>query len=347
MRRMLLCAALILAASGAFAATPYYLDRSGTLWSATASPEGLVLTGERDDEVVVTSTVPYELGLWSTSDTEIQVVADEVTGTVVVAFQRNWGENLSEIILATWRDDAWERVIHFTEDLGTHPRNPSMTVTQVASNYIDPSAPAEIGSDDTLVDSYVHLIWWEGDGESQHGTYALLRLTAPDTDRNALRIWNADDFLPLTFGCDVPLSTSVLEHPRFAEQSSHDRALMFFASQKTCAFQLFEVRFELEDPPDDDHGQDPRAQSVTTAQRRRHMPIFGVKKVYGAPEGVPMQNARVLIGASLNPVAYAVSDDAIQYVVATGSTWSTPRTLKLRAGLTIDRAIPLVENLAR
>ena len=342
MRRILLFAVLLLATSGAIAATPYYLDRAGILWSATASPEGLLLIGEREDEVVVTSLVPYELGLWSTSDTEIQVVADEVTGKVVVAFQRNWGEKLSEIILATWRDGSWERVTHFTEDLATHPRNPSMTVTQVSTNFANPGAPAVPGSDGTVTDSYVHLIWWEGGGEAQHGTYALLRLTAADTDRSALWVWDADSFLPLTFGCDGSPSTSTMEHPRFAEQSSRDRALVFFASQKTCLFQLFEVRFELEELPDNDWF----SQNVT-AQRRRHMPIFGIKKVYGMPEGLPMQSARVLIGASLDPVAYAINGDTIQYVVATGSEWSAPRTLKIRPGLTLDRAIPLIENLAR
>jgi hypothetical protein len=60
-----------------------------------------------------------------------------------------------------------------------------------------------------------------------------------------------------------------------------------------------------------------------------------------------MEGTRVILGANLNPVAYRVTDGAVQYVTFSNQTWSPIHTLTVSNGLTMDQAIPLVENLAR
>jgi len=63
MRRSVLACLILLGATAAFAANPYYLDRNGVLWKGTAAPEGLVLTGELNGSEVVHSVVPFPLAL--------------------------------------------------------------------------------------------------------------------------------------------------------------------------------------------------------------------------------------------------------------------------------------------
>jgi hypothetical protein len=81
--------------------------------------------------------------------------------------------------------------------------------------------------------------------------------------------------------------------------------------------------------------------------RRRHTPIFGVAGAFPMNSDFSMEGTRVILGANLNPVAYRVTDGAVQYVTFSNQTWSPIHTLTVSNGLTMDQAIPLVENLAR
>ena len=61
-----------------------------------------------------------------------------------------------------------------------------------------------------------------------------------------------------------------------------------------------------------------------------------------------MDGARMILGATTSGRSATGSSTAsIQYVVASDQGWSPVRTLTVRDGLTLDQAIPLVENLAR
>ena len=88
------------------------------------------------DGVVIVRSRSSRSRWWSagTSDTQIQVAADELTGKVVVVWQRNWSDDASEIMLAVWRDGDWERVEHLTEDLSAHPRNPAIQLSDVSDD---------------------------------------------------------------------------------------------------------------------------------------------------------------------------------------------------------------------
>jgi hypothetical protein len=339
MRRLVSFGLMLLVAAAAAAATPYYLDREGVLWKADATPSGLVLTGEHDGQQVVSSTVPFAVGIAGSSDEAIQVAADEVTGKVVVVWQRNWGGTSSEIIAAVWAGDTWEQILHLTGDVSLNPRSPAIRISQVSTTEPDPNDPSNTI---TIRDSFLHLLWWEGSGDTQHAMYALLRLTASPDDADRLLVKNLDEFARVGLSCASPPPASVVEHPLFASQASRDRAVLFFATSQSCLFHLVEVTFEFQDPPTQDDGG-----LVANDQRRRARPIFGERRVLPSPHGISLQGARVLLGSDLSPVAYQVRNDHLEYVVATDTGWSEVRTLPVSDGLTIDQAIPLVENLAR
>ncbi|MFZ5786520.1 MAG: hypothetical protein ACOY3Y_08780 [Acidobacteriota bacterium] len=335
MRRALLALAAILAATAAMAASPYYLDRTGTLWHATSAPEGLVLTGEMEDVEVMRSVVPFEIGLAGTSDTDIQVAADEVSGKVAVVWRRNWSEQASEIMMAVWSAGQWERVVHLSDDLGALPRSPAIKLTATTATFSDQNDPPQTV---TARDSFLHVTWWEGTIQ-QHGSYAALRLTAGPDDDEALVTRNLDEFVTVGLSCENPPTPEVLEHPVFASENRRDRALLFFGSERICLFQLVEVSTVVEP------GVGDSIQIV--AQRRRSRPVFGVRGVYSVPRGISMAGARMVLGSDLNPVAYRVVGSQVEYVVATDRGWTPKRTVTLREGLTVDQVIPLVEDLAR
>ncbi len=341
MRRTFLTLAFLLAATAALAANPYFLDRSGVLWKATAAPQGLVLTGVQDGAVVVRSVVPFPLAVYGTSDTQIQVAADELTGNVVVVWQRNWSQDASEIMLAVWRDGSWQRVERLAQELAAHPRNPTIQLSEVATTVPDPSAPDDPSKATAIRDSFLHVVWWEGT-EQGHGSYALLRLSADADDPDALLTRNLDAYANIGLACKVPVPPAVLEHPVFGDQAPRDRAFLLYGSQRICLFQLLEVQFALEPAATTD------SNGITViAQRRRHMPIFGVRKALEMTDQVSMEGVRVVLGANLNPVVYRVVGTTVEYVTATDTGWSPRRTLTVKDGMTMDQAIPLVESLAR
>jgi hypothetical protein len=338
MRYLALATALVLIATVGIASGPFDLDRNGVLWSAKSNSDGLILTGTRDGDTVATAMVPFEIGLAGTSDTSIQVAADDLTGKVAVVWQRNWSETYSEIIVAVWNQENWERVIHLSKDLSTLPRYPVVSISTL-------STPVPIKAEGgvqgpPLFDSFLNIMWWEGTTE-QYGMYAALSLTNPTVDNSDLYLKNLDQFVGVGLPCEVRPPAELLEHPLFASGTPKDSALLVVGVPNTCLLQLVEVRFE----------EVPSNPSNAPAQggldRRRHRPVFGLKKAYQMPSNIVLKGARVVLGGDLKPVIYTVNGEKIEYTVANESTWSPKRTLIVKEGLTLDQAIPLVENLAR
>ena len=343
MRRILLALACLTVATAALAANPYFLDRSGVLWKATSAREGLVLTGEVNGQLVVSSVVPFPLGVAGSADTQIQVAADERTGKVAVVWQRNWSEQASEIMLAVWRDGSWERIEHLSSDLAARPRFPNITLSEASTSVPNPDAPDDPSQATVISDSFLHVIWWQG--TSQGGaSYALLRLTAQPGDGDDLVQRELDAFAGLGLACDNPAPPDALEHPLFAAQTPRDRAVILYGSERNCQFNLLEVTFALSKGVT----ATTDANTITViAQRRRQMPIFGAKRTFPMTRDVSMEGARIVLGTNLSPVVYRVLGNTVEYVTATDTGWSPRRTLSVKDGLTLDQAIPLVENLAR
>lgn len=342
MRRVIASLLFTLLAGTAWAGTPFFLDRNGTLWRATATHEGVVLTGQRDGNEIARDLFPFDFGLAGTSDTNLQVAADEATGKIVLVWQRNWSASASEIMLAVWTDGNWERIERLSEDLFAQPRNPSIQLSEFTGTGADPEYPDDPTRSVEVHDSHVHVVWWEGAGEDQRANYALLRLNADLQESDALLRRDLEEFSRLGLACQNQTPPEVLEHPLFAADAQRDRALLFFGSQRICLQHLVEVRFELEPLPPPDQGP-----GTITIQRRRSVPIFGIRRSFQMPRDLSMQDTRMILGGNLMPVAYRVTPEAVEYVTATESGWSPKRTLALGQGFGIDQAIALVENLAR
>lgn len=343
MRRVIAPLLLLLVAATASAGTPFFLDRAGTLWSAVASAQGLVLTGLQDGQVTTEAVLPFELGLAGMGDTQIQVASDAVTGKVVVVWQRNWSPSASEIMLAVWSDEGWERVEHLTNDLGALPRNPAVQLSEFSATVPDPEDPENPATTIQVRDSYLHVVWWEGSGETQHASYVLLRLNAEPDEPDAMVQRDLDELTSLGLACETPASPEVLEHPVFAANAGLDRALLFFGSQRICLLHLVEVRFEIESPPP----PQPGGPISVTVQRKRSVPIFGIRRTFQVPQDFSMAGTRIILGGNSSPLAYRVNGPVVEYALATETGWSPKRSLALDQGMAVEDAIALVEGLAR
>ena len=340
MRRTFLACLAIFGATAAFAANPYFLDRNGVLWNATASSDGLLLSGQRDGVVLTQNLVPFPILFPGAADNQIQVVADDLTGKVAVLWQRQWNSNAAEIMLAVWNGRSWERVEHLSTNLGAIPRNPSIRLTTVATRVPDPNSPDDPNKATIVQDSFVHAAWWEGSDQT-HGMYALLQLTADPGDPSGLTLQDLSDFTMLGFPCTVPVPAQTLEHPVFASDSSSDSARLLFGSQEQCLLLELDVHFSLE-------ASAASAAGAQIVNRRRHTPIFGVAGAFPLNANMSMDDTRVILGTNQTPVAYRVLDGGtLQYVTFSKGQWSDVRTLPVSKTLTMDQAISLVENLAR
>lgn len=343
MRRAAFVLLCLLLAPGLWAAAPFALDQQGVLWKAASTREGLLLTAELNGQEIVRSLVPYVVGIAGSEDRAIQVAADELTGKVAVVWQRHFAEGYSQIMLGVWQAGTWERVEPLTGDFSLDPRYPQSRLSKVETTVLEDVEGQEEPVPVTYEDSFLHVAWWEGSGETQHGAFGLLRLTAPPDDESSLTITDLDSLIPVGTGCETLPPQEVLEHPLFASISAKDRAFVFFGSRRMCLLHLAEVSFALEPEPDPES----TPSFTVRIQRRRHMPIFGVRRVFQVPEAMDLTGARMLVGANLQPVAYKVQADKILYVTAKPLGWSPAHTLPVRDGLTMDQAIPLVEELAR
>jgi hypothetical protein len=236
-------------------------------------------------------------------------------------------------MLAVWSNGTWERITSLDPDMSSHPRNPEVKLTQVSSQVDEGNGAT------TVSDSFLNVVWWEGEGQG-HGSYALLRLTAAGDDATALSTYNLDAFIGLGLNCSTDAPSSVIEHPLFASFQARDRAVLLFASQRSCLMQVLNVSFGIQPNSSGDTG------ITMGTQRGRHVPIFGVQRLYPLPGGMELSDARVVIGSDLNPVVYRLNGGTIDYIVAVGTGWSERRSLAVSDSLTLDQAIPLVENLA-
>jgi hypothetical protein len=342
MKRTLLLLTVLLMAASAGAATPYFLDRNGVLWKASGDSNGLHLTGESEGTIVAAAVVPFPYGAAGTSDTEIQVAADEQTGKVSVVWQRNWTADLSEIMLAIWQNGEWEQVRRLSGASSANPRFPVVQISQVATRVPDADHPDDPALATTVRDAFLQVVWWEGAADNQHGTVAVWQLNAESPENALVFQGSLDRFVFQGVACDTPAPLAVLQHPQFASQTARAESLVFFGAQHTCLFYLLGIGYELSPPPAaTDNG------ITVIAQRRRHVPIFGVRKAFAMVDTLEMEGVRVVLGHDLNPVAYRVNGATVEYMAYGDKGWSPRRTLTVKDGMTMDQAIPLVENLAR
>ncbi|MFN3414305.1 MAG: hypothetical protein ACK42L_09625, partial [Thermoanaerobaculum sp.] len=222
-----------------------------------------------------------------------------------------------------------------------HARNPVLKLARSVSSYITAEDPEKTV---TVAESFALVLWWQGEGDEQQAKLAFLNLTASGDDEAALRIATLDGQLGIGIGCSQSLPPEVLEHPIFAAGTPGPVVHVLAAGPNSCLLFVHEIRFELAPSPT---AEDPQNGLGAVAMRRRHTPIFGVRKVLPVTRELSTEGTRAVLGADLQPVLYRVVPEGVEYTVANEQGWSPKSILKLSEGVSLDQAIALVENLAR
>ncbi|MGQ9835968.1 MAG: hypothetical protein ACUVRQ_08340 [Thermoanaerobaculaceae bacterium] len=338
MKRLVALLPCLLLAALVSAGDPVALDRDGILWRVSATPAGTLLVGTRDGAEVARSLVPFPLGIAGQVDRNFQLVADETTGKVVVVWQRQWGEPFSDVVLAVWNGNGWERVSYLGEEPSLAARNPVLKLAVASSSYPDPEDPQK---SITVKETFALVLWWQGIGDAGQAKLAVLSLAGSPEEEGALRVFDVSSDVGTGDRCAQPLPTELFEHPTFASAPPGPVAHLLVANPSTCLLFVHQVGFQLEPPSQGEGGFN------VVGLRRRHTPIFGVRRVLPPTRELAAEGTRAVLGADLQPVLYRVTAEGVEYTVTTASGWSVPRLLKLEEGLSLEQAVALVTGLAR
>lgn len=323
------------------AGDPVALDRNGVLWRVSATPAGTLLVGTRDGAEVARSLVPFPLGIAGQVDRNFQLVADEITGKVVVLWQRQWAELFSDVVLAVWNGSGWERLIYLGQEPSLAARNPVVKLAVASSSYPDPEDPQRSIN---VKETFALVLWWQGIGDQGQAKLAVLALGAFPEEEGSLRVMEMATDVGFGLNCTQPLPTELFEHPTFASEPPGPVAHLLVANPRTCLLFVHEVGFQLEPPSPPSQGE---GGLTVVGLRRRHTPIFGVRRILPPTRQLAAEGMKAVLGADLQPVLYRVTTEGVEYTLATASGWSAPRLLRLEEGLSLDQALALVTALAR
>lgn len=340
MPRIIIATAITaLLAAPAIARQPFALDHNGILWQAQPSPDGLLITGQRDGQEVARGFVPTApIGGLNIVDSHVEVAVDAAGSEAVVVWQRSWGRNLSEVLLARWSASGAGTVMRLSGPLANAARHPALKVQQVKWREVDGEDPEIVHS---RQETLVHVVWWEDSMWGSGARYAWLSLATPATEQKppiALvleQLAGEGD----QEECEAPLEPEIREYPLFVAGPGPDSFGLLYASG-SCRLSLWRIGSDVVIPPTFG-GEDPGV----SAQRRRARPIFGERGDIPAPP-VPLPAARAVTGNGL--LLYTLDDERrqVSFSLLNGGSWSVPRTVFLSKHVTPQHLLPILEALA-
>lgn len=341
MRNALLVVLALVLAAPAAARQPFALDRSGVLWQAKPSPDGLLITGQQDGVEVVRGFVPTApIGGLHVVDSHVEVAVDPAGSEAVAVWQRTWGRNLSEILLARWSKSGHGIALRLSGALSNGARHPVLRVQQVKWQEVDDEDPdKKLERQETLV----HVLWWEDGVWGSGARYVWLSLATPAAELKPP--------IPIVLQqlageagsdeCEEPLKPEVQEHPLFVVEPGGESFGVIYATGR-CRLSLWKIGSDaVISPPFG--GEEPGV----SAQRRRARPIFGERGDLPPPP-LALPDARAVASNGRNLLLYSFDDERRQvaFSLLTDAQWSAPRTVLLSESVTPQRLLPILESLA-
>jgi hypothetical protein len=349
--RYSLAAALFAATlAGAAAAAPIeksLLASDGTLHvvqAGTAADLGIAGPGLHPGDWVIEWTArrqdgTQEIGIIPGTNNrndkrDLDLAYDEESGTLVLLWSEHFSY-LNQIHLAIRRNSSWETGA-LSPSLGlTRAFHPKMLLSHFQARY-----EVEGGSTVTATRSLLSIIFWE-EASTAQARYAPIFLDE-ELDDQDLRVYD----LPALVG-PLGAAASTAKYPPAAymfpalqSEGVSGAVLANFVDLARDKEYVVKITFpeNLGRPGNDN----------LTWQRRR-IPVVGVMgsgPVSNAPE---MQDISMesVIGAGYKPTHFWRDRDAVKYTRFDGREWSSPRSIPLTEQLTYERAVRLIEEMAR
>lgn len=323
---------LLAAAMTAAAAVPdMALDHAGTLYRLTSNGTQLILSvrtpGGNPPELV---PVPQTAGYPASA---LCVSLDRPDHTAVIAWQEDLGPGLSRVMVATYHEGTWFGPI---------------SVSQTGAGSVSAINPVLLVHRYTLHDAdgnpyqqpFILLAWWAAP-DSPDGGYAMYASMRLDE----AGVPNLGDLHPQELHSSVPygLSCSLLDqaatfaHPKLVVDPQTGDPQLLFADLDQCLLTVIDLH-----PDTGDHDGEPSA----TAQRKRNVIVFGMRKQIFVTPTLPFDHAELAIGHNLSVVMYWDTDGAVDYVTMDDQKTSDVSRIPLGDGLNHEQAVQLIGRLA-
>ncbi|NOZ79666.1 MAG: hypothetical protein GXP48_10905 [Acidobacteria bacterium] len=322
---------LLAAAMTAAAAVPdMALDHGGTLYKLRNDGTQLILSvrtpgGDPQQLVPVPQTTGYPTS-------SLSVSLDRPHNTAVIAWQEDLGPGLSRVMMATYHQGTWFGPV---------------SVSQTGAGAVSAINPVLLVHRYTLHDAdgnpytqtFIHLAWW-ADPDSPDGGYAIyasMRLDANGVPQLAdLDPQELHSSVPYGLSCSLLDHAATFAHPKLVIDPQTGDPQLLFADLDQCLLTVIDLH------PDSNDDDEPSA----TAQRKRNVIVFGVRKQIFVTPTLPFNHAELAIGHNLSVVMYWDADGAVDYVTMDDQKTSDVLSVPLGDGLNHEQAVQLIRRLA-
>jgi len=330
--RAILIAILLVGTAMTATAGDMVLTRTGELYRATLTDEGLVVSHRLTDGTVTEDIVPLTADATITS---VQVGVDEFTGAVFVSWQKD--DNLEAQIEIAWSvDQEWFGPYIMAGGNGEAAVNPMIVIDRVVDMVeVDDEGDGEIEIVEVAT-TFLHMAWWSfiedpDDGSAYLASVPLGEFGQPQIDAFlpvALR-----DLLPFGIGCEGISDAQGLAHPKLFVDPQSGAPHVFATDFSNCVFQILRIYYDVIE------------EQIGDVKRRRHVVVLGREHMMAANPDIILSNAKVEVGHNLDLVMYWDADGAIDYVQLGMASLPPVQSLPYGGGLSRAQAVEMVRSL--
>jgi hypothetical protein len=324
--RAALIAILLVGIAAAATAGDMVLTRNGELYRVAPSDEGLVVHHRFADGTEAEYLIPQTSGI---SVSSVQVGVDELTGAIIVIWQRASG--LDATIEMAWLADQWWQGPYTIAGFdGTAAENPQLMIDRFETTVEDEGETIELDF------TFLHVTWWGYTEDREDGSAFLASVVLDDAgapnldelDPIALR-----DLLPYGVGCETIEDAAGLAHPKVFMDPQSGAPHVFAMDFPNCLFQILRIDYEIVE------------ELVGEIKRRRAITVWRTESMIAVNSSIVLATAKVEVGHGLDVVMYWDVDGGVSYVQLDENGTPPVQTLAIGGHLTHEQALEMVRNL--
>ncbi len=325
--RATLIAILLVGIAVSASAGDMALTRDGDFYRVAPSDDGLVVHHRSVDGAVAGYLIPQTAGIAATS---MQVGVDELTGTVLVAWQR--GIEPETTIEIAWLGAQWWIGPYTLAGGDGHTLENLQMMLDRAVTVVE-----EDGESIEVATTFLHLVWWSyaenrNDGSAFLASVALDETGNPEID--AFQPVALSDLLPYGIGCEGIDDAPGLAHPKVFVDPQSGAPHIFATDFSDCVFQILKLNYEVVE------------EWVGEIKRRRHIVLVGHESMIAANPDIILAHAKVEVGHGLDVVMYWEADNSVEYVQLDENGVPPVKSLPFgEDGLTKEEAVDMVRSL--
>lgn len=249
---------------------------------------------------------------------------DSSSGTLFVFWLKMATVTSSELLLASYRNGAWEPAV----SVGSHTWRVESNL-RIQTSHRNGDAPL-----------LVHAVWWEDTGDAEGARYGLFVIEKGvvstiylDDLSNLLYVdenGNPNIMGPSSFPVDANFNREILRHPALLDNGTGDSIDVLFGDVKTNSLNRVSLK--------------------PVIQGRIHIPIgFHPGPRVPAPRTFTDQwtgTVETIVSSRDGSVLLSnATKDAVNYIVYSGGSWSSVKSVPLSEKLSADAAVAALSRM--